>query len=112
MKKLFYIGVFLSILISCSNSTDNKKENFNVSNVVVENETQNITWSEDEKKAFINQCVQGSSSNPNLTSSQINSFCRCCLDEMMIKYNQPTSDIDMDWFKETSNKCMSENINK
>ena len=107
MKKLLLILLCFSTLLSgCINSSTNKSEE-SKNEIITEAETQN-SWSENEKNTFLNQCIKGASSNSLATESQINNFCACCLEEMILKYDRPTSDIDMQWFQEASTKCANE----
>lgn len=108
MKKLLLILLCFSVFfIGCVSPPPNKSEDSTNNETIIEKEVQN-SWSENEKNAFLSQCIQGASSNPIATESQIKNFCDCCLEEMMIKYDRPTSDMDMQWLQETSTKCANE----
>ena len=108
MKKLQLILLCFSVFfIGCVNSPSNTSEESNNNETVIEKEVQN-NWSKNERSAFLSQCIQGASSNPIATESQIKNFCDCCLEEMMLKYDRPTKDIDMQWFQEASTKCANE----
>ena len=108
MKKLKLILPCFSIFfIGCVNPPSNKSEESNNNETVIDKEVQN-SWSKNEKSAFLSQCIQEGSSNSIATKSQIKNYCDCCLEEMMLKYDRPTKDIDMQWFQETSTKCAIE----
>jgi len=110
MKKLLLILLcFSTFFIGCVDAPSNKFETSN--NEIIIDKEEGDNWSEREKNAFLNQCLKGASSNPLITESQVNNFCNCCLEEMILKYDRPTSDIDMQWFQVTSTKCENENIN-
>jgi|TARA_B110000908_G_C9933402_1_gene305010 hypothetical protein len=110
MKKLLLILMcFSTFFIGCVNSPSNKLETSN--NEIIIDKEGGDNWSEREKSAFLNQCLQGASSNLLATESQIKNFCDCCLEEMILKYDSPTSDMDMKWFQVTSTKCKNDNIN-
>ena len=68
------------------------------------------SWTINEKKAFLKECIKNASINSNYTESQIQNYCDCTLKEMMLKYNKPTSNLDMQWVKATRDKCLLEAI--
>ena len=68
------------------------------------------TWTMKEEKAFLKSCVKEASVNPNYTELEIQNYCDCTLNEMMLKYNRPTSNFDKQWAKATFDKCLIEAI--
>jgi hypothetical protein len=117
MKKLLLILLCVPLMFSCGE--ENKKVNELEAieeqddrideldkNDDKKNEN-NITsnWSDGEKNTFLSQCKQNASSYPMATQSGVNDYCQCCLEEMMLKYNTPTSEIDMQWVQDVSNDC-------
>lgn len=108
MKKLLLIILCSKIFfVGCTNSSPYKSKDSTNNETITKEEVQN-SWSENEKNGFLSECFRGaSSSNTSLTESQIKNYCNCCLEEMMLKYDRPTSNLDMEWFQVTSINCES-----
>jgi hypothetical protein len=90
MKKILLILFCLPLLFSCGERNKQKEQ-----------------WSNNEKITFLKYCYEGAQSTI-YTESQVEDYCSCSLEKTMLKYNQPTSDIDMQWAKEIQSECRIE----
>ena len=95
-----FILCFSLIIFSCNNLT--KKES------IVETPINKSNWTKTEEKAFFDSCLKEASVNPNYTELEIKDYCNCTLNQMMSKYNEPTSSFDRKWANEVSENCLFE----